>query len=68
MAAGSGNSAAGISTQLSEAANSFNGKQDNEVFIDTSKFYTCTVASLIFMCIILLKSIIGKILSIIDWA
>ena len=38
-----GNSAAGVSTQLSEASNSSSGEQDNEVFIDTSKFYTCTV-------------------------
>ena len=40
MAAGSGNPATGVSTQLSEAPNSSSGEQDNEVFIDTSKFYT----------------------------
>ena len=53
MAAGSGNSAAGVSTHLSEAFNLSSGKQDNEIFIDISKFYTCTVASLIFISIIL---------------
>ena len=58
MPAGSGNSAAGVSTQLSEASNSSSGEQDNDVFIDASKFYTCTVASLIFMSIIL--SIMGN--------
>ena len=52
MPADSGNSAAGVST-LSEASNSSSGGQDNEVFIDTSKFYTCTVTSLLFMSIIL---------------
>ena len=58
MATGSGSSAAGVSTQLNEASNSSGGEQDNEVFIDTSKFYICTVASLIFISIIL--SIMGN--------
>ena len=31
MAAGSGNSAAGVLTQLSEASKSFSGEQDNKV-------------------------------------
>ena len=53
MAASSGNSAAGVSAQPSEASNSSSGGQNNEIFIDTSKFYTCTVAALIFMSIIL---------------
>ena len=39
MAAGSDNPTTGVSTQLSEASNSSSGEQDNEVFIDTSKFY-----------------------------
>ena len=42
MAADSSNSVTGVSTQLNEASR---GEQDNEVFIDTSTFYNCTVAS-----------------------
>ena len=52
-----GNSAAGVLTQLSEASNSSSSEQDDEAFINTSKFYTCTV-TLIFISITL--SIIGN--------